>query len=183
MRLKEINPEVFVADEPLVKISQREIGFLKERIKTAPRGRVRLCAHAENADPLHEMLIVLSRQTYIRPHKHFRKSESFHVIEGEARIVLFDESGGIDDVVELGEVRSGRKFFYRLSAPRYHTVLIGSDLLIIHETTNGPFRPADAEFAPWAPAENDPLKCQSFMARCAEQAQKFMAGRANNENT
>ena len=29
-------------------------------------------------------------------------------------------------------------------------------LVLFHETTNGPFDPADAEFAPWSPAEGDP---------------------------
>ena len=160
-----------MADEPVVQISEREINFLKERLKGAPRGRVRLCAHADNADRLHEMLIILARDTYIRPHRHFGKSESFHVIEGDADIVLFDEKGAIEEVIALGPVRSGRKFFYRLAAPRHHTVLIHSEWFLIHETTNGPFRPGDAEFAPWAPEENDASACQAAMASWREQAE------------
>ena len=174
MRLKENSPEVFIADEPVVKVSRREIEFLKEKVRHAPRGRVRLCAHASNTDPLHEMLIVLSGHGYIRPHRHFEKSESFHVIEGMADIVLFDEQGGIREVVELGDLASGRKFFYRIAHPWFHTVMIHSELLVIHETTNGPFKQGDAEFATWAPEESDHSGAARFMASLEEQVKNFL---------
>src|SRR5882762_1182120 len=151
MRLKEITPEVYVADSTIVKVSSDDIAFLKEKVRTTPRGRVRLCAHPGNEDLLHEMFIVLAADTYIRPHKHFGKSESFHLLEGTAEVVVFDDSGEIREIIEVGNFGSGRKFFYRMSAPYYHTVLIRTGPLVLHETTNGPFHPGDAQFAPWSP--------------------------------
>jgi cupin fold WbuC family metalloprotein len=153
IRIREISKEVFVTDEPIVRVSRREIEFLKERVRLAPRGRVRLCAHASNDDPLHEMMIVLSRETYIRPHKHHDKSESFHVIEGRVDLVILDDHGAVTKVLELGDLASGRSFYHRLSQPLFHTLLIRTELLVIHETTNGPFKPGDAILAPWAPEE------------------------------
>ena len=141
-------------------MSRREIEFLKERVKAAPRGRVRLCAHRSNDDLLHEMIIVLSGQTYIRPHKHLQKSESFHVIEGTVDVVALDDVGKILEVIQLGALTSDRQFYYRISQPTYHTLLIRSDLLVIHETTNGPFKQGDAVFAPWAPEEGNPAATQ-----------------------
>jgi cupin fold WbuC family metalloprotein len=139
MRLKEISTEVFQADEPIVKVSRREIEFLKERVKHAPRGRVRLCAHSSDSDLVHEMIIVLTQKTYIRPHRHFGKCESFHIIEGAVDVVPFDDAGEIKEIIEMGEPGSGKNFFYRLSTPLFHTLLIRSEILIIHETTTGPF--------------------------------------------
>ena len=175
MRLKEISSEVFVADEPIVKVSCREIEFLKERVKAAPRGRVRLCAHTDNEDRLHEMIIVLSGQTYIRPHKHFQKSESFHIIEGAVDVVILDDAGKIREVIQMGALASGRQFYYRLSQPTYHTLLIRSELLVVHEITNGPFQQNDALFAPWAPEEGSPAAAQ-YLKQLDQSVAGFAAG-------
>ncbi len=79
--------------------------------------------------------------SYIRPHKHPGKSEAFHIVEGEVDIVVFKDDGEIDQVVPLGRPGGGRSFYYRMSKPFFHTLIIRSDLLIVHEITNGPFRP------------------------------------------
>jgi cupin fold WbuC family metalloprotein len=99
------------------------------------------------------MLIVHGRDCYVRPHKHLAKSEAFHVIQGVVDIVLLDEAGKVVEVIKMGDYASGRKFYYRLADPLYHTLLIRSDWLIFHEITNGPFKREDTIFAPWAPEE------------------------------
>ena len=40
--------------------------------------------------------------------------------------------------------------------PCFHTVLVSTPFALFHETTNGPFRRDEVEFAPWSPAEGDP---------------------------
>ena len=173
MRLKEINSEVFAAGEPIVKVGPREIEFLRQKVALSPRGRVRLCAHPGNGDLLHEMIIVLAQSTYVRPHKHLAKSESFHVIEGVVDVVAFAEDGSISEIIELGDPASGRNFYYRLSSPVFHTLLIRAGPLVIHETTNGPFRKGDAIFAGWAPAEEDREAARAYMERLAASAATF----------
>jgi hypothetical protein len=42
-----------------------------------------------------------------------------------------------------------------MSQARFHTLNIRSDLLIVHEITNGPFKPAETVQAPFAPDEQD----------------------------
>lgn len=158
--MKELNPDVFVAEGGLVKVNRETIDFLKGRADLSQRYRARLCAHPSESDPLHEMLIVLRRGVYIRPHKHFGKTESFHVIEGSARVVFFDENGGVDEVIDIGDVSSRRVFYFRSCESRYHTQIVTSEHLVFHETTNGPFRREDTAFAPWAPPEGDALVTQ-----------------------
>lgn len=101
------------------------------------------------------MLIALDRGTYVRPHRHPDKSESFHVVEGALSVVLFGDEGQVRETIPLGEYASGRAFYYRLAEPVYHTLLVQSPVAVIHETTNGPFDRSATEYAPWAPAEED----------------------------
>jgi cupin fold WbuC family metalloprotein len=174
VRFKAISNEVCVAVEPIVKVGPEEIEWLKQKLVTAPRGRVRICAHRHRGDLLHEMMIALARHTYIRPHKHVNKSESFHVIEGVADVVVLDDQGRILELIPLGEPGSGRDFFYRLATPVYHTLFIRSDCLIVHETTNGPFIPDDAAFAPWAPPEEDAPGVSSYLASLSKAVAEFV---------
>jgi len=155
MRLRKINDEVLYATDNIICVGNTDIDDLKILSDGNARKRVRLCAHPSPEDRLHEMLIVLGKGIYIKPHRHPGKSESFHVIEGCADIVLFDEEGTVIERIELGEYSSGRRFFFRIDRPIYHTVLVISDRFIFHETTNGPFSRSDTEYAPWAPDESD----------------------------
>jgi cupin fold WbuC family metalloprotein len=163
MPFKKISAEVCVSDEDIVKVGPTEIALLKQSLEMAPRGRVRLCAHSSPSDRLHEMIIALAQSTYVRPHKHANKSESFHVISGLADITMLDNQGNIIEVIPLGEPGSGRPFFYRLQRPIFHTLLIRSEVFIIHEVTNGPFAAEDTVFADWAPDEGDDAAAKAYI--------------------
>jgi cupin fold WbuC family metalloprotein len=163
MSFKQLNSETYIADAGIVTAGPEELSFLKQKLKTAQRGRVRLCAHLATEDLVHEMIIALSRGSYIRPHKHLNKTESFHIIEGLADVVVFNDTGDLTELLALGDCASGRAIFYRMSLPLFHTLLIRSDVLILHETTNGPFCPGDAEFAAWAPAPEDEQAARDYM--------------------
>jgi cupin fold WbuC family metalloprotein len=165
MRTKAVSREVLYPDEAVVKVAGAELAVLKAGALANERRRMRLCAHRSPQDALHEMLIALGRDTYIRPHKHGGKSESFHVIEGQADVVFFDDAGGVTGAIALGERGSGRYFYYRLADPWYHCVLVNSPVFVFHETTNGPFDPEQTTFAPWAPLEDDLPDQTAFVAR------------------
>ncbi|VTT99824.1 Uncharacterized protein OS=Crocosphaera watsonii WH 8501 GN=CwatDRAFT_0608 PE=4 SV=1 [Gemmataceae bacterium] len=151
--VRKVSNEVLVATTGVVRVTAADAAEVVRRGTRSHRKRARLCAHPAATDPLHEMLICLARGTYIRPHRHSGKSESFHVIEGELDVVLFDDDGAVRDVIRMGPYPSGKTFFYRLAEPRYHTVLVRTPHVLFHETTSGPFDPAGSEFAPWSPAE------------------------------
>lgn len=170
MRLSKLNDEVLLADEPIVRLSGLDIASLKQQALANPRRRIRVCTHPDTNDRLHEMLIVHTHGTYVRPHKHLNKSESVHIIEGEVDVVFLDESGAVTDVVRLGDFQSGREFYCRANWPLYHTLLVTSEFLVFHEITNGPFRREETVFAPWAPEESNTLACSEFQARVAREA-------------
>lgn len=151
-RWREVSPDVYYTDSIPVRATASDVRLLQEKARNSPRGRARLCAHPTPAAGLHEMLICLSQDTYIRPHRHY-KSESALILCGACDLVLFDELGQIADVLSLGDVRSADTFFVRLAEPVYHTYLLSTEFLVFLETTPGPFDPRLTEFAPWSPPE------------------------------
>jgi len=161
--LRQIGDGIFQSDQPIVKLSKNEITFLKSEAINSGKKRARICAHHSNDDLLHEMIIAICSDSYIHPHRHLKKSESFHIIEGEVDIVIFSDSGDIEELIELGDSNTSKNFFYRLDEAKYHTLLIHSDILVVHEVTNGPFSRELTELAPFAPGEEDADKASSFI--------------------
>ena len=155
MNLRKINDEVFIAQDPIARMGPTEVEFLKTQATVNERHRARICAHKSNDDSLHEMIIGISSRSYIHPHKHLGKSESFHIVEGSVDVVIFDESGQITDLIELGDHTTRRLFFYRLAQPAFHTLLLNTDFLVVHEVTGGPFLRENTMLAPWAPVEQN----------------------------
>ncbi len=163
-------PDAFYADEKLPLLGRDDIEALKLEIPRTTFGRTRLCAHQDVGDTLQEMFIVLSRETYIRPHQHVGKVESLLVLEGLAHAVFFDEDGQIVQTARLGEYGSGHQFFYRIGEGIYHSLLIHSETLVFKEATVGPFDPAKTVFAPWAPDGRDGVTASAYMADLAARA-------------
>jgi cupin fold WbuC family metalloprotein len=150
--------EVFVAPGPIASLGHDDISYLRNELVGNPKGRVRINFHPDNADTLHEMFIAIRPDSYIRPHKHPHKSESFHIVYGDVDIVIFEDDGSIQQVVQLGAGSKSKAFYYRMSKPFFHTLMIQSDLLVVHEITNGPFIKDGTTFADFAPAEDSGLR-------------------------
>jgi cupin fold WbuC family metalloprotein len=165
---KSINSTVIQANyglDRLLKVDRKIINSLKLAAASNVMKRARLCAHQNTTDKVHEMLIGFYRDSYVRPHRHTSKIESFHVIQGKIEIVFFNEIGDIKQRILLGTLSSNLPFYFRSAALDWHTVLIHSNFAIIHEITNGPFVSDDNEFAPWSPEITNIDAVQSFMKR------------------
>ena len=178
MRMKPQNPEVFIADDDIVAIGRNEIGFLEDNVKHSPRKRTRLCAHKDSEETLHEMLVVYTGATFIRPNKHPGKDESLHILKGAADFVFFDDHGKVTQVVPLGDQESGRSFYVRVPADAWHSMVMRSDKLVIHECINGPFRKEGTTvFADWGPQEDDAEGVAKFSKMMAGEVDRILAER------
>ena len=169
MRARKVSPEVFYADELVVRVDRDDVTSLVAEADPMLRRRTRLCTHRSADDRLHEMLVVHHREAYVRAHRHLGKAESMHIIKGETDLVLFDDVGKVTEVIGMGEFVSGRPFYYRMSDSIYHSLMIRSEWLVFHEVTSGPLRREESEFAPWAPSDDDALAVQAFLAATAYQ--------------
>src|SRR6185436_6680301 len=90
MKFRKINNEVLYPAAAPVELKSRDLKFLKAAAGRNPRQTIRICAHANEKEKVHEMFIVHSRGTYVRPHRHAHKQESFFLIEGRAEAIFFN---------------------------------------------------------------------------------------------
>ena len=95
------NSEVLYTKDTISTVNRPDVKNLKILFINNERKRIRLCTHSDSNQVLHEMLIVHGKSTYVHPHKHPGKSESTHIIEGLVDIILFDDDGRIDRVIEM----------------------------------------------------------------------------------
>jgi cupin fold WbuC family metalloprotein len=149
---------VFYAADNVAEVTPDWYERLKSNALGAKRKRSRLCLHHGDDDLLHEMIIVFHRDAVIRPHRHARKSESYHIVFGALDVVLFDDNGHATRIIHMGDLASGKTLVYRKSVPVWHSLIVRSEFAAVHEVTNGPFRAEENEFAPWSPEEEDKLR-------------------------
>jgi cupin fold WbuC family metalloprotein len=164
MNFTVVNDEVLYSSDTITRVTRADLELLKDRARKNPRRRVRLCAHPSVEDTLHEMIIVHSKGNYVRPHRHPQKSESFHIIEGNLVVTIFDDAGTVKQLLPMGSESGSGLLYYRLSEPAFHTVIPMDDVVVFHETTNGPFDREETIFAPWAP-EEDSAEGEAYLQR------------------
>ncbi len=145
----------FVCKEETVEVGEEELGLLKRAALQDPLRRARLCLHHDHNDKVQEMVIAFCQDSYVRPHRHVNKSESFHIIEGKLAIIFFDKEGHITRRVKMERCGNAHAFLYRSSNNAWHAVVPLSEFVIIHETATGPYRKEGTEFPSWAPSEDD----------------------------
>ena len=149
------NDEVFYpTQDKLLSIGDDDITYLQKLAELNPRKRARFCTHQTVEDEVHEMIIFHCKGAYVRPHKHLKKTESFHLVKGRADVLIFNGVGDLQNVLELGEYSSKKLFYYRVPASCYHRQIFREDT-VFHEVTKGPFQKKDTVSAGWAPDEND----------------------------
>lgn len=181
MKFTVINEEVLYTTEALTCVDGRDVELLKSMAGENSRRRIRLCAHPDILDSLHEMIIVHSRGAYARPHKHIGKSESFHIMEGCLKVVIFADDGALRNVLTMDSGGCGGTLFFRLSGGVYHTIVPQSSQVVFHETTNGPFVRADTLYADWAPDDKDHDAARDYMEHLSSRISLFEEGLAQRK--
>ncbi len=147
-----------------------EIELLKKLARGIRRQRVRICLHSSAQSQTHEMIIVHARDTYVPPHWHEGKSESVYALEGTARHIVFDQSGGVVDVIRLSADPAQGMLARRIDSGVSHTLLIESDVFVFLEVTGGPFFARETRFPEWAPAIDDEAGQAELMKKLQEYA-------------
>ena len=155
----------FFVGKDITEIKAKDLVRIKESAKSSPLKRARLCVHKDHGDRIHEMIIAFHNGSYVRPHRHLNKIESFHIIEGELLIIFFDDNGNVTQKIKMATCNSGETFFYRLSVCAWHMVIPFSEYVIIHEITNGPFIEGETEFPTWSPDGSDREAVKDFLSK------------------
>ncbi len=128
---------------------------LAARAAASPRRRAHLNVHADASDPVQRFFVSVSRDSYMRPHRHLSKSELALVVRGAFDVITFDDRGAVTGRQTVG---AGTPLLgFEMPRATWHTLIAREDGSTFLEIKEGPYDPATAsEPAPWAPAEGDP---------------------------
>jgi len=127
---------------------------LAAQAAASPRRRAHHNIHAGNADLVQRFLVTVSRDSYIRPHRHLARSELALVVRGGFDVLTFDDEGAVTERYAVGEGTSTIGF--ETPQGTWHTLIARADGSTFLEVKEGPYDPATAsQFAPWAPPEGD----------------------------
>ena len=122
---------------------------------------IRLCLHEGPDALLHDMIVVQYAGQCFRSHKHLEKGESYHIIEGEMGVVIFDEEGKVVDACRMD---TSNTMVYGVGTGMYHTNFPLTDVVVYHESRPGPFSPGDSVFPPWGPDGENEEAVREFVA-------------------
>lgn len=167
--LVEVAPGIFYTNTAFVLADDETVAFLKKHASENAVGRARICAHPDPEADQHDMLIVSSKKTYVAPHRHLSKTESFCILEGEADVLLFDEEGNLSDRFSMAPAGNDLPFFYRMPAKQFHSLDIKTDFLVFIESTKGPFVKSDMQNGNWAPDATDEKNGRTYISSLSQQ--------------
>ena len=158
------NDEVIYTKASIINFSAQDLSELKQMAMLNPRKRIRICLHNRVTDKVHEMIIFHPKGTYVQPHKHVDKDESFHLICGEIDFITFNNHGNINNVFSMGDYASRKIFYYRIPADTFHTQIFKKDTFF-HEVTRGPFVRDETITASWAPDEKETDMVKKYITK------------------
>jgi cupin fold WbuC family metalloprotein len=115
------------------------------------RGRTHLLLHEDHSDQVQRLLVALGERTYLCPHRHPDQWEILVALQGAARVLVFDDDGTVVRTIVLASAAAS---VVELPAGCWHSLSPLEPGTLFLEAKPGPFRPA--EFAAWAPPENEP---------------------------
>lgn len=171
---KKINRELFYPRDKkeIIEISSIDLKKIKQIAHSNPTRKARYCAHKSVRSEIHEMIIFHEKGTYIRPHKHDKKSESYLLLNGEMDIILFNDIGKPIKLIQLGTINTNKTFFFRMPKPMYRTLIIKKDSVFL-EVKRGPFVKHHVKWAKWAPDFQDQEKVRLYKKKLNNYLKSF----------
>ncbi|MEI7909704.1 MAG: WbuC family cupin fold metalloprotein [Verrucomicrobiota bacterium] len=147
----------------MIKIDQRLLDEVTSKAKLSPRLRMNHNFHPQLEDPVQRLLNALEPWTYIRPHKHVTKEESFVLLRGTVLAVVFNDDGSIRDHFILNSASGNLGLEFEENS--FHMLTSLESGSVVYEIKEGPFVPhTEGSSAPWAPHEGTP-EGREFLTR------------------
>lgn len=136
----------------MIKITDTLLDEVIVKAKSSPRRRMNYNFHPELSDPVQRLLNALEPWTYIRPHKHETKEESFVLLRGKVLAVTFNNDGSIRDHAML--CRESGILGVEFEENTFHMLTSLESGSVVYEIKEGPFIPhTEGSSAPWSPVE------------------------------
>lgn len=158
-------PEVINNRENLLFVNPEMVENIKEEARKSSRLIARLLMHLSHEDPVQEMLIAMCRGCAVTPNRALGRSESLQVVEGEILLIMFNENGRVIQKVEMGSSMSGKPFLYRFTSTPWHTMVPLTEMVVVHESLQGPFVQSSQPMPEWIP--QNPTELKNFLNQAA----------------
>jgi glucose-6-phosphate isomerase len=131
-------------------VGEGQLAHLKQLAWSDPKRRARISL-SEHKDGIQEMVIALAKDSYVRPHRHpSHKSESYHLMDGEMLVRIFEEDGKVKEEIKLNRFTP----FYRMKNGWFHQPVSLTAFAVYHECLTGPFnKEIDVQYADWSAQE------------------------------
>jgi cupin fold WbuC family metalloprotein len=133
-----------------VHVNSSQIEELKAIALQSDSLRARILAHPNSQSTVHEMLIVLHRDSLVLPHRHpLDKAESYLVLEGALRVATWESphSARIDHDLTPYAPEDPGSFYWRHSKGLWHRPIALDEWAVYLEVYQGPFdKLIDVEF-------------------------------------
>ena len=135
--------------------NKKFINFLEKHYRKTKKD-IRICMHKDPSDKQHDMVLLQKRKNFYKPwyenrkmgtfpHKHLKRSETYHLIKGKMACVIFNNKGK----VTFAQAMYPNDIF-RTPINTYHTQIPLSEYVIYHEGALGPFKKGNSVFPKWA---------------------------------
>lgn len=145
-----MNNEVSFIKEQVIKINASVIQEIRNKASENSSGKFRYCFHESEEASMQEMLFVVPKAGYARPHMHKDAAETHLIVEGEGYCILFDSCGNIESYFRISKADY---FIYRIQKGIFHMVIPITRQLVIYEVREGKFDENTNIYAEWAPKE------------------------------
>lgn len=148
-------------------ITEELLDNVTAQAKENARLRMNYNFHETMDAPVHRMLNALEPGTYLPPHRHSDKEETYLVLRGRLMAFFYDEEGNVTEKICLNPLE-GR---YGLEIPprTWHSIIALESGTVIFEIKKGPYQPLSPEdMATWAPAPDDVEGVKAFVERILE---------------
>ena len=149
-------------------ITEELLNEVTAQAKANPRLRMNYNLHTSMDAPVHRLINALEPGTYLQPHRHTDKEETYVVLRGRLLTFFFDDKGNVTERTLLCPDEG----VYGLEIPpaTWHSVVALEPGTVIFEIKRGPYHPLPAEDnASWAPAPTDKDQVEAFIRHLLEQ--------------
>jgi len=147
--------EVIVNTKDILEIGSETMAELLRLAEESPMKRSRILMHGNPKEFVQDMVLVVLGNSYVRPHRHPKtKAESYHIIQGELDVYIFDDLGKVLKKIEMGDQDSNKIFICRFTSGVWHMPVPKTSQVVYHEIYTGPFnKESDVEYSKWSPDE------------------------------
>lgn len=143
-------------------ITEELLDEVTSQAKVNPRLRMNYNFHVSMDEPVHRMLNALEPDTYLPPHRHVDKEETYLLLRGSMWVIFYDDYGNVTDKVLLNPLEG--KYGLEIPSGTWHSIIVLESGTVIFEIKKGPYSPLPPEdIASWAPAPSDVKGAEAFM--------------------